>query len=365
VGLGNSAFANISHATSPKQVWPLADGTNDILHTFGSPLNFGGFRYFHDGVDISVDGNAKHVVASRGGIVTDVNNNAGGMMDLDVDFGAGPEGDWYLHTNIDPTWAAGNPIAPGEEVGTVNINYFLRAPEADHLHWGDAHIHNLLPFTSNADRDPNSASPIVSDINNDGKDFIVVSATNNNHASPREPAWGDVDFIVDASDDMSANMNLVAAPFEIGYWIQSIIPGGENVRTPAAPYKLLRFDFPLHHGDAAHALENNTVYWNLNADIFGINTWQTCFSWILTNTRGTDGATANVDAAQFWRTDARKVSGAEPNGSDAQHARENQEAKFPDGTYNVHIILDDLVHESDQVRTVVIDNSRPTLNGSR
>jgi len=59
----------------------------------------------------------------------------------------------------------------------------------------------------------------------------------------------------------------------------------------------------------------------------------------------TDGSTANVDANQLWRTDARRHRNS-TNGSDATRARENQEAKFPDGTYYIHIISGDQVHES-------------------
>ena len=93
------------------------------------------------------------------------------------------------------------------------------------------------------------------------------------------------------------------------------------MRSAAAPYRLIQFDFPLHSAAAAHAIETAVVYYPLSADIQGIDTWQTCFTWRLTNTRGTDGAQGNVDAGQFWRTDARKLTGAEPNGSDAQRAR--------------------------------------------
>ncbi len=355
--LGNSNFTAVSHATSPKQVWPIHDGDHNILHTHGTPLNFSGFRYFHNGIDIGVSGN--RVDAGRGGVVTSNSAGAGGTLWLEVDFGAGFETDVYAHVDVDETWGNGDHIAPGERIGTVSTTYFGRDVEADHVHWGDAHMHNLIPFTAASDRDPNQKIPIISDINNDGRDFIVVPANANNHNNPREPAWGEVDFIVDAYDDMAANTNLMAAPFSLGYWIQSGVAGGGNVRNAVTPYELINFDFALHSPQAAHALENAIVYWDFDADIQGINTWQSCLSWILTNTQGTDGATGNVSAAQFWKTDARKGSGTEPNGSDAVMARENQDAQFPDGTYFVHIILEDLVQTHDHIRSVLVDNSRP------
>ncbi len=362
--LGNSGWTAVSHATSPKQVWPIHDGDHNLLHNFGTPLNFmsnGNLRrYFHEGVDVSASG--KRVDAARGGIVTNtaMPNSNGGQMRLNVDFDRGAmEGDTYAHTVIDAVWGAGDLIAPGERVGTVNNAWFNRDVEADHVHWGDGHMHNLDPYTTNADRDPNLTAPIVSDINNDGHDFIVVNAAANDHTNPRNPAWRDVDFIVDAFDDMSADMALMCHPDMIGYWIQSGVSGGENVRSAATPYWLIKFDFQLNGPGPAGATENAVVYWDLDADMQGIFAWQSCLSWLVTNTSGTDGSTANVDANQFWRTDARKGTGAEPNGSDAQRARENQEAKFPDGTHFVHIMLKDLVHSTDTVRSVLVDNSRP------
>jgi len=360
--LGNSAYTDVSHATSPRQEWPIDDGDRNILNNFGNAMEsvVAGNFYFHAGVDISASG--KQVNAGRGGIVTGVGNAVGGYLELNVDFGAGPEADVYAHVAVDPAWAWNiwEPIAPGERIGTVRDNHFDRDDvEAHHVHWGDGHMNNLIPYTIDANRDPNDTPPAVGDMDGDGDDFIVVSAAANDHASPLEPAWGDVDFLVDASDDMTPSFNINVAPFRIGYWIQSTVPGGENVRSSAAPYRLIQFDYPLTGPGPAGPIELACVYWDLPGDLHGIDIWQNFFTWIVTNTRGTDGSIANVDAAQFWRTDARKSTGAQPNGSDAQHARENQDAKFPDGKYNVHIIVGDLVHQSDHVRSIVVDNSRP------
>jgi len=357
--LGNSIYTDVSHATSPKQVWPINDGDHNILNNFGNAMEsvVAGNFYFHAGVDISASG--KQVNAGRGGIVTQSDGGAGGRLWIDVDFGAGAETDVYAHINVDATWGAGNPIAPGERIGTVRDDFFNRDPEADHVHWGDGHRNNLIPYTINGDRDPNDIPPIVTDMDGDGHDFIVVNAAANDHSNPRQPAWGDVDFLADVSDDMSPSINISVSPFRVGYWIQSTVPGGENVRSSTIPYRLLQFDHPLTGPGPTGPIENATVYWRLPGDLHGIDTWQNFFTWIITNTRGTDGSTANVDANQLWRTDARKASGTAPNGSDATRARENQEAKFPDGTYYIHIISGDQVHESDHVRSTVVDNSRP------
>lgn len=365
VAAGNSSFVGPTTRNSPRQVWPLPDGDHDILHSFGSPLNFGGNQYFHEGVDIS-SSNVR-VDAARGGLVTGINAAAaGGTVTVNVNMGAaGMNGEGYLHITADPALSVGDAVAPADRVGTVRNNWFNLAVEADHVHWGSTSTNALIPFTNPPDRDPNGQRPVVADINNDGADFYVVDAANNNHASPRSPAWGDVDFIVDAYDDMAANLNLQAAPFSLGYWIQADVVGGGNVQSAAAPYELVQFDFPLHSAAAAHADELAAVYYTLNADIGGLNTWQTSFSWLLTNASSTNGTKANLQAGELWRTDARSAGGAKANASDAPRARENQEARFPDGRYNVHVILADLVGGSDTVRRVLVDNSRPYVKAVR
>ena len=227
---------------------------------------------------------------------------------------------------------------------------------------GGGKISVLSLFIINADRDPQTSAPVVADVNGDGDDFIVVDAAANNHSSPREPAWGDVDFLVDAFDDMSTSTALVVSPQNIGYWIQPGRPGAESVASSATPYLLISFDHALNLCGSpcpSEAIAENALYDGLPADMHGVSSWQSYYTWVVTNTRGTDGDPANIDANQFWRTDARSGTGVEENGSDANRARENQEARFPDGTYFAHILLGDFVHPSDNVRSVLVDNSRP------
>ena len=352
---GNSAWVGPVVAMSPVQVWPINDGDRDILHSMGTPLR-AGVSYHHEAWDISASG--KQVDASRGGPITVINGGAGGTLSMNVDFGAaGVLGDSYLHVDVDAVLAVGDVLAPGNRIGTVSTTYFNRDVEADHVHWGSDATNNLLPFTQNINRDPNLQSPVFGDINNDGKDFIIVDAAANDHTNPRDYAWGDVDFLVDAYDDMSADTNLLMAPFHLAYWIQSGVSGGENVASSAAPYVLVQFDFSLVNRNT-HNIQG--VYWNLPADIDGIDTWQTYLTWIITNTSGTTGARANIDSTQFWRTDARVGSGARENRSDAPvKARENEEARFKDGTYFVNLTAKDVVNTTNAVRSVVVDNSRP------
>lgn len=358
---GDSAWVGPSVAMVPIQVWPMDDGSHDILDNYGMPLESvtAGNFYFHRGVDIS--GSGVQVNAGRGGVVNSITGGAGGQINLTLDYGpTDTYSDPYAHVAVDAALGVGDVIPPGARLGSVRDDFFNRATEADHVHWGSRD--NLKPFTTLADLDPGGNAPVVADANNDGQDFIVVDAANNDHTNPRNPAWGGVDFLVDAYDDMSNGNSLEQGLFNIGYWIQAGPPEGENVRSAADPYKLIEFS-PTGYtpgGPApTGAVEAAVIYWQLEADLQGIDTWQSFFTWIITNTRGSDGSGANADAAQFWRTDARKGTGAEANGSDALQARENQEAKFPDGAYFVHILPSDHVQTSDHVRRVDVDNSRP------
>lgn len=231
-GLGDSTWSNTSDQNSPRQAWPLNTGAHNVLYTHCQPISAGGSNYFHGGTDLA--GAGDQVDAARGGIVQVINNGVGGTLELDVDYG--PDGiylDRFWHTVIDPVLAVGDNLVVGDKVGNISTTYFGHA-DRHHLHWG-MRFHNIERFTVDADRDPNNTAPAVADTNGDGDDFIVVDAASNNHAAPREPAWGNVDFLVDAFDDMSVTRNLRNAPLCTGYWIQAGVDNGENVRNSAAP----------------------------------------------------------------------------------------------------------------------------------
>jgi len=369
---GDSAWAGPSNASSPKIVWPVDDGSHNILHNYGNPLGSAGAvgnLYFHDGIDLA---NAGQINAMRGGRLSAVFNAGNGSATIQVDAGgAGTYNDIYAHLNgpdIVVVIGVNDEIAPGDTLATTLYDFPGYGPDANHCHFetdvagGVGKISALSLFSANAERDPHTSAPVVGDVNDDGDDFIVVDAAANDHTAPREPAWGDVDFLVDAYDDMSTATDLVVSPQSIGYWIQPGVPGAEAVKSSATPYRLIAFDQCLAlcgSPCSPEAIAENALYDGLRADLHGINTWQSYYTWNIANTSGTDGDPANIDGNQFWRTDARVGTGAESNGSDADRAREIQEARFPDGTYFVHILLEDFVHASDVVRSVVVDNSRP------
>lgn len=363
---GNSTWSAVTAATSPRQVWLMDDGSHNVLNNYGMPLvsaaNAANF-YFHNGVDLS--GGDVIVDIARGGTVTNISRSTNGQLNINLDYGsAGTYNDVYSHMIIDPALAVGDVLQPGDSIGTVSSSWFNRDFVAHHVHWGSGQS-NLIPYTAAADRDPNNQAPLVADANDDGEDFILVRANNNDHTNALDTAWGGVDFLVDAYDDMTPGNTLKANPHAVGYWIDGSRAGGDNVQSAGTPYKLIEFDYALVGPSAPGATENAVMYWTLPADLEGINTWQSYFTWIPTNAADTDGAPANAVAAEFWKTDARAGTGTKANGSDANTARDIAEARFPDGEYLARIVLEDHVNASDTARALVVDNFRPYVKRLR
>ena len=348
-----------SGLTSPRAQWPIHDGTRNVLHSYGTAL-WAGRLCFHDGVDIS--GAGKRVDASRGGRVAQVTPASCGRVRIDIDVGGGSdENDYYAHIDYDQVGLlAGYNAVPGDELGSVVTacpKWFFTSQEALHLHFGSKVFNSLDRFADGLDRDPQGAAPEVADIDADGADLLVVDESD--PATIRDPAWGGVDLIVDAYDDMFAGTNLMVAPFSLAYWIDG--PAGNDVGGSSSPYVLLEFDFSIYTCGISHDDLAPAVYKPKPADLGGIDTWQTYLSWVLTNTKGATGTRGSVDATQFWRTDARMGTITAPNGSDAQVARDVQEAAFPDGSYVLHVLLRDLGSAAphDHTRTILVDNFRP------
>lgn len=348
--------------------WPLANGSHDVLHGYQNPL----LTYFHEGVDLR--GNLDDVVAMRGGVVRFHDPaTQGGTMVVEVQTPGGTEADAYLHVLLGP-WLVGERIEAGDVVGQVSDAYFAQ-PLQFHLHLNrfDGYVggtgyvpgrtnmlHPLALFRAPEDRDPQRLPAGPEDADEDGALFWAAP---DGDPTTRLPfAFGPVDLVLEATDRMSSSLYWNQGVTSLGYWIESLA-GGAGVRDAAQPYRLATFDdaWRASHPDCDLLLGDVVLTSFPWAVAFGTtNTgWLTLANYVLTNTRGVSGSGAEVDAAQHWATDARLLTGNEPNGSDALPAREIQEARFPDGLYRVHALTGDLEAEHESVHPLVVDNFRP------
>ncbi len=403
-GPSNWIVANVSPdgsivGMSTKQVWPISkpvpgpDWTqsHNVLHNFGTPIKYAGNAYCHAAIDITTHGHtfppdidtgavlSANVVASRGGVVEAVvpasDLETGGQVVIKVTTGGtdvlgNPVYELIDYGHVTPEVAAGELVGPGDLIGTVRFDHFtvFSDPAVHHMHWGTPNRNCLATMPQVGDRDPADDEPKVTNVNPsyDSTDFLVVNAhAVAQHTAVRKYAYGDVDFLVDACDDMMDGDTLVQAPYSIGYWI-SDLANNPVVRSPSAPYVLIRFQDALPGVSSGHA-SANAVYWSLPADIGGRSTWQTFLTWRLTDAGGPTGFATAIDAGQFWRTDAKRTPnplpvGLRPNGSNQTAiAGDVLEAWWPDRFYKVHIVLTDHLHEKTFVRGVRVSNFRPYL----
>ena len=138
----DSVWVGPSNTNSPRIDWPVDDGSHNILHNYGNPLdspNGSGALYYHDGVDFA---NERQINASRGGLIADVSTSDNGSVRIDVDAGAaGTYRDIYAHLygpDIQIQVAdIGDAIAPGETLTTSIYDFPGFGSDANHTHWGN------------------------------------------------------------------------------------------------------------------------------------------------------------------------------------------------------------------------------------
>ena len=345
--------------------WTLSNGNHEMMHGFqdGTPRNNWGF---HEGIDVQADGQGgQEVVAVRGGIINYSANGIpcpGDNVAIEVRQGAQIFTDLYCHMQNPTGKVVGESVAPGEKIGEISTTAYSA---------GRRHVHQMLIdggyalpnsgntfrnpysiFTLAADRDPLGTIPGLEDVGGDGN-LILYKRPDNSYFTTAG-IHGDVDISAEITDAQGTAPRV--GVLRAGYWIGGGPPGSESVRDSATPYLL--HDFDGWFGQAPPTTGNFDAIYDPDQE-WTSGAFRKRFHHLLTNTRGTDGSVANLDATQIWRTDARKGSGTEPNGSDAGRARENQDARFPDGTYFVHVVADDMLNRNDRSEPVLLDNSRP------
>ena len=358
--------------------WPVRNANDTPNHQMlqgfadGSPNSS---LKFHEGIDILASGNGGEtvVVARTGEIVKNEDEDTdptkeNGLITIKVTVGTGVEYDSYLHISdrIDPNGAGkiGKTVTAGKTLGKIS-NTAGFAQGSRHLHFDVAKQANpgeqdflnpFLRFTENADRDPLQKTPQLQETNEDKPEMTLIVAQSGQTAKiPKQTIKGDVDLIADVRDPMHDTLLSASSPHKVGYWVKGLFDQGvvaHGVKTAAQPYILSKFDdnwfpdkpfsngkFPLVYDDSRRVAPNPTIF------PFDQN-------FIVTNTKGEDGRVDNV-VDQYWNTNAEDDNQADTvayanyskkDNTPLPDTTLNAKARFKDGEYEVHIIMQDLVN---------------------
>ena len=230
---------------------------------------------------------------------------------------------------------------PGYSLGATNSLNPLKNFPVEYQDWGNG----------------SDALPHLTDEYSDKVEFKKQSngsSLNANHL------YGKVDIIAAAIDNLfiepvnGFDTDRGIALYSLGYWIENISGNGDNVRSATNPYLLFEMkdewfdDWDCQSQGQSDELEAAILYCtNINEPHYYV-----------TNTTGTSGAANDVDGEQCWVTNV-VIGCPAPNGYSLPYttATTNENAKFKDGEYKIHIVMADLIHEvDDESTTVIVDN---------
>jgi hypothetical protein len=276
---------------------------------------------------------------------------------------------------------SGSPIAMGDPIGDIatgfvagsrhlHFDVYDSPPPFAHIAAENQYLNPLLRFDVAADRDPLGNKPSIRDTDGDPKNVKVTAGNNNPLVLYERLIGSDVDIIVDSVDLMNSTLGFMTSPHIIGYYVKPLLAGTNGVRTAAAPYILARFNDTWFDGytDAAtgaHVATSskfNEVYDSHRTASVGTFAWPVLDHYIVTNTKGGTGSIANVDAGQYWNTDAidtgAPVIADHANYAGWPDAAGNATARFKDGDYEIRIILCDIVNPCENIpaRRVRVNN---------
>ena len=383
-------------------LWPVtkhSDCSDDegfeLLHNFNQPMDQQGLK-LHDGIDLlgqrNIDGEC--VRAPLGGVIKKIfpiNNNLNNMqIEIEVLIDDKKYGFIFAHlVDIPKSIRENNSVSPGQFIGKISSKVPNWRTEKNHTHlaviedypndW-NKQKNPLEYWNVDEQRDPQLLSPQLEDTN---ADFLSVLFRNKNrYFKPSELSpphffdftiYGAIDIVVEATDHQS----LIAPwtiPKNIGYYIQRVTNSSvlNVVRSSAKPYMLI--NSTNWFGDVYKGHQNllKTLF-DSNPSLAVITPrWYTSVfklwnTFIVTNTKGTEGKVDDLDANQCWATDVQKNDNDSPNGCRAGYrsALTNQDARFPDGKYQIGIRLEDYVHTypnvTDHLEPVIVDNFVPYI----
>lgn len=380
------------------KIWPVSNSETDcstpsvnILNGFNQPIFVnspsGPLHYLHEGLDIhGEEGIASEcVIAPMGGKIKAFGGMGNGIfVNMEVDINGQIQYIQFNHLdNLNTGIMEGEQsVQPGDSLGVI-----YKSPPSD---WGikNSHTHchfwtdyfNFFNTTkdphliwdTNAYRDPQNKTPEVGDTNGDMEELRFRKGPNQPTYFTKDTVYREADIVVEAYDPQSVDPPW-AAPKLIGYYIQKF--DGKNwsdaVKSSGTPYLLTdnaQGFYQSHSGtggqlphinnaisDRAAALTSGPP---VTPSFYVFSQWWT---YIVTNTSGTNGMMGNLNVNECWATDARDTAMMD-NGYSPAYARARiiDEAKFPDGKYRAHIRLADYVNTApDYKRIVFVDNFRP------
>lgn len=373
------------------RVWPVKKASDcttesvELLHGFGQPI--GGFgsaptEYFHEGIDIHGESAVENecVKAPIGAIVLEHTGMGSNIhVNLQVNLNGTTRYIQFNHLkSLNASLVDGETVAPGDSLGLIADGIWTTLTSHTHCHFwstlADLFGTAINPFNiwdSNTYRDPQGNKPQVINTNGDADSLRFRKTPGRGDYFPGNgKVHNGVDIVVEAVDKQSSD-----APWQVprivGYFIQRQENANwvDAVKTTASPYVLAdnNIYYQSNSGSGNAAVTNTIIDFRNELRSRPPHTpkpgydFEQWFTYIVTNTKGTTGAAADLDSNQHWATDARK-NVAEENGFKTGYnkARAVDEAKFPDGKYRINIRLQDFVNIADDYqREIMVDNFRP------
>ncbi len=395
------------------KIWPVAKNLSctaaesiGLLHSHYQSLQaweVTARKYLHHGIDIRgvEELGGECVRAPMGGIISSKTHHADPLK--------GSNDSVLMHvylngkrhhlsfghlTNVNTRLRDGESVEPGTPLGNITVSHFNR-PAENHVHisfddgdplaqlLGDVFRKRnpLEMWDSELYRDPWNHPPHVEITNSAslasplkfrrGPDKATYLSGDD---TEDDKVYGAIDIVVEARDHQSFDTPW-QSPLKIGYYIQKVESGGliDVVRSSVKPYLLINgeneFGVNLYDvTDPAKVKRMNTLLDlddSLQADFPTDKVgWPYWYTYIVTNTTGTEGTPETLDANQCWATDAHKneQSPNRLNGyrDDYESAKTNKDALFPDGIYQIGIRLEDYVHT--YAKGNVTDHMEPVVD---
>ena len=374
-------------SSSATKIWPVTENSSctspvshDVLNCFQQPIYAGGDRYLHEGLDLQGDNNVQEecIRAPLGGIITYIGGTGSNIaVIMRIRFSGGDREISFNHLlagSINPNLTKDWSVAPGEPLGKIGSDFFGNSMNNHtHFHFNDPSIFAYDPlrlFDKTENVDPYGNVPVIENTNADGEPIkFRVGPREVKYFKDNGIVFRGVDIVVDATDHQSKDAPW-AIPASIGYYIQRIKDGvaTDIVRTVDQPYILMNSN--IWYGHPPYHTYDQILYALLDVEVpmrgvppttpaqYGWPQWS---SFIVTNTIGVSGDYADLDWNQCWATNAKNTEVA-PNGYRSYYSVANviEEAKFPDGFYNVCIRFGDRIHQAtDYKKKIKVDNFRP------